>query len=72
MIVIIRNTPIELPDLEAEFLIQAGLANLPEMRPSKRATRYESSGTPTHRSPAQVTESKPQMSVKGSKKKTTK
>ena len=102
MLVIIKNTPVELPDLEAEILLRWGVANLPERADLPRlgladpvpaecrarrhrpvgaaveradrplATRFESSGTQTPRSPQQGTEPKQHKSSKGSSKKNTK
>jgi hypothetical protein len=47
MLVIIRNTMVELPPLEAEMLLHRGIAHLPEVADLPMQTRYESSGTAT-------------------------
>jgi hypothetical protein len=47
MLVIIRNTMVELPPLEAEMLLHRGIAHLPEVADLPMPTRYESSGTAT-------------------------
>ena len=45
MFVIVNNTPVELPDLEAQILLRRGIARLPERADLPTETRYESSGT---------------------------
>ena len=72
MLVIIKNTPVELPDLEAEILLRWGVANLPEQADLPLPNRYESSGTRTPRSPQQGMELKQRKSSKGSSNKNTK
>jgi hypothetical protein len=70
MLVIIKNTPVELPELEAEILLRWGAAHLPELADLPMPNRYESSGTPTPRSRQQATEPKHRKSSKGSPKNT--
>ena len=70
MLVIVNNTPVELPDLEAELLLRRGVAHLPEVADQPLPNRYESSGTRTPRSPQQGTEPKQRKSSKGSPKTT--
>jgi len=72
MLIIVNNTPVELPDLEAELLLRRGVAHLPEVADQPLPNRYESSSTRTPRSPRPATEPKPRSSSRGSSKKGTK
>lgn len=72
MLVIVNNTPVELPDLEAELLLRRGVARLPETADLPIPTRYESSSTPTPRSPQPATAPKRRNSSRSSSKKDTK
>ena len=72
MFVIVNNTPVELPDLEAQILLRRGLAHLPEQADLPIPTRYESSGIPTHHSSPPATVRKPRKPSQGSSKKVTK
>jgi hypothetical protein len=69
MLVIIKNVPIELPDLEAELLLHRGIAHLPELADLPIPTRFESSGTRTPRSRQPDMALKQRKSSKGSSKK---
>jgi hypothetical protein len=73
MLVIVKNTPVELPDLEAEILLHRGIAHLPEVADLPMGTRYsESSGIPTPPSFQQGMARKPRKPSQGSSKKVTK
>ena len=72
MLVIVKNTPVELPDLEAEILLHRGIAHLPEVADLPIPTRYESSGIPTLPASPPVTVRKPRKPSQGSSKKVTK
>ena len=72
MLVIVKNTPVELPDLEAEILLHRGIAHLPEVADLPMGTRYESFGTAMLLSSPQVTVRKPRKPSQGSSKKVTK
>lgn len=72
MLVIVNNTPVELPDLEAEILLRRGVAHLPEQADLPLGNRYESSSTPTPRSPQPATAPKRRNSSRASSKKATK
>ena len=72
MFVIVNNTPVELPDLEAQILLRRGIAHLPEQADLPTETRYESSGIPTLPSSPPATVRKPRKPSQGSSKKVTK
>lgn len=72
MLVIVKNTPVELPDLEAEILLHRGIAHLPEVADLPMGTRYESFGTAMLLSSLPVTVRKPRKPSQGSSKKVTK
>lgn len=72
MFVIVNNTPVELPDLEAQILLRRGIARLPERADLPIPTRYESSGIPTLPSSPPATVRKPRKPSQGSSKKVTK
>ena len=73
MLVIVKNTPVELPDLEAEILLHRGIAHLPEVADLPMGTRYsESSGTAMLPSSQQGMGRKPRKPSQGSSKKVTK
>jgi hypothetical protein len=72
MFVIVNNTPVELPDLEAQILLRRGIARLPERADLPIPTRYESSGTATLPSSPPATVRKPRKPSQGSSKKVTK
>ncbi len=72
MFVIVNNTPVELPDLEAQILLRRGIARLPERADLPTETRYESSGIPTLPSSPPATVRKPRKPSQGSSKKVTK
>ena len=72
MLVIVKNTPVELPDLEAEILLHRGIAHLPEVADLPMGTRYESSGIQTLPSSPPATVRKPRKPSQGSSKKVTK
>ena len=72
MFVIVNNTPVELPDLEAQILLLRGIARLPERADLPIPTRYESSGIPTLPSSPPATVRKPRKPSQGSSKKVTK
>ena len=72
MFVIVNNTPVELPELEAQILLRRGIAHLPEQADLPIPTRYESSGIPTLPSSPQATVRKPRKPSQGSSKKVTK
>ena len=72
MFVIVNNTPVELPDLEAQILLRRGIAHLPEQADLPIPTRYESSGIPTLPSSPQGMARKPRKPSQGSSKKVTK
>ena len=66
MLVIIQNTMVELPPLEAELLLHRGIAHLPEVADLPMGTRYESFGTATPRFVPQATVRKVRKSSRGS------
>ena len=72
MFVIVNNTPVELPDLEAQILLRRGIAHLPEQADLPTETRYASSGIPTLPSSQQGMARKPRKPSQGSSKKVTK
>ena len=72
MFVIVNNTPVELPDLEAQILLRRGIARLPERADLPIPTRYESSGIPTLPSSPPATVRKQRKPSQGSSKKVTK
>jgi hypothetical protein len=72
MRVIIKNTLVELPDLEAQLLLHRGIAHLPEQADQPTPTRYESSGIQTPHLRQQDTARKPRKQSPGSSKKATK
>ena len=72
MLVIVKNTPVELPDLEAQILLRRGIAHLPEVADLPTETRYASSGIPTLPSSPPATVRKPRKPSQGSSKKVTK
>ena len=72
MFVIVNNTPVELPDLEAQILLRRGIAHLPEQADLPIPTRYESSGIPTLPSSPPDMVRKPRKPSQGSSKKVTK
>lgn len=72
MFVIVNNTPVELPDLEAQILLRRGIAHLPEQADLPIPTRYESSGIPTLPLSPPATVRKPRKPSQGSSKKVTK
>ena len=72
MLVIVKNTPVELPDLEAEILLHRGIAHLPEVADLPMQTRYESFGIPTLPSSPPATVRKQRKPSQGSSKKVTK
>jgi hypothetical protein len=72
MFVIVNNTPVELPDLEAQILLRRGIAHLPEQADLPTETRYASSGIPTLPSFQQGMVRKPRKPSQGSSKKVTK
>ena len=72
MFVIVNNTPVELPDLEAQILLRRGIAHLPEQADLPIPTRYESSGTAMLPSSPPDTVRKPRKPSQGSSKKVTK
>jgi hypothetical protein len=72
MLVIIKNTMVELPPLEAELLLHRGIAHLPEVADLPMQTRYEFSGTQTLPSSPPATVRKPRKPSQGSSKKVTK
>jgi len=72
MFVIVNNTPVELPDLEAQILLRRGIAHLPERADLPTETRYASSGIPTLPSSQQGMARKPRKPSQGSSKKVTK
>jgi hypothetical protein len=72
MLVIVNNTPVELPDLEAELLLHRGVARLPEQADLPLGNRYESSSTPTPPSPQPAPAPKRRSSSRASSKKATK
>jgi hypothetical protein len=72
MLVIIKNAPIELPDLEAELLLHRGIAHLPELADLPLPTHSESSGIQTRPSRQPDMALKQAKSSKGSSKKNTK
>ena len=72
MFVIVNNTPVELPDLEAQILLRRGIARLPERADLPTETRYASSGIPTLPSSPPATVRKPRKPSQGSSKKVTK
>ena len=72
MFVIVNNTPVELPDLEAQILLRRGIAHLPEQADLPIPTRYESSGIPTLPSSPPATVRKQRKPSQGSSKKVTK
>jgi len=72
MFVIVNNTPVELPDLEAQILLRRGIAHLPEQADLPIPNRYESSGIPTPPSFPPATVRKPRKPSQGSSKKATK
>jgi len=72
MLVIVKNTPVELPDLEAEILLHRGIAHLPEVADLPMGTRYESFGTAMLPSSPPATVRKPRKPSQGSSKKVTK
>jgi hypothetical protein len=72
MFVIVNNTPVELPDLEAQILLRRGIARLPEQADLPIPTRYESSGIQTLPSSPPATVRKPRKPSQGSSKKVTK
>jgi len=72
MFVIVNNTPVELPDLEAQILLRRGIAHLPERADLPTETRYASSGIPMLPSSPPATVRKPRKPSQGSSKKVTK
>jgi len=72
MFVIVNNTPVELPELEAQILLRRGIAHLPELADLPIPMRYESSGIPTLPSSPQGMARKPRKPSPGSSKKVTK
>ena len=72
MFVIVNNTPVELPDLEAQILLRRGIARLPEQADLPTETRYASSGIQTLPSSPQGMGRKPRKPSQGSSKKATK
>jgi len=72
MLVIVKNTPVELPDLEAEILLHRGIAHLPEVADLPMPMRFASSGIQTHHSSPPATVRKPRKPSQGSSKKVTK
>ena len=72
MFVIVNNTPVELPELEAQILLRRGIAHLPEQADLPIPTRYESSGIPTLPSSPPATVRKQRKPSQGSSKKVTK
>ncbi len=72
MFVIVNNTPVELPDLEAQILLRRGIARLPEQADLPTETRYASSGIPTPPSFQQGMARKPRKPSQRSSKKVTK
>lgn len=72
MLVIIKGTPIDLPDLEATLLLQRGVAHLPEVADLPIPLDSGRSGIPTRPSPTPATVSKQRKSSQGSRKKDTK
>ena len=66
MLVIIRNTMVELPPLEAEMLLHRGIAHLPEVADLPIPTRFEFYGTATPRFVPQATVNKVRKSSRGS------
>ena len=73
MFVIVNNTPVELPDLEAQILLRRGIARLPEQADLPTETRYsESSGIAMPPSSPQGMGRKPRKPSQGSSKKVTK
>jgi len=72
MFVIVNNTPVELPELEAQILLRRGIAHLPEQADLPIPTRYEYSGIPTPPSFQQGMARKPRKPSPGSSKKVTK
>ena len=72
MFVIVNNTPVELPDLEAQILLRRGIAHLPEQADLPTETRYESFGTAMLPSSQQGMARKPRKPSQGSSKKVTK
>ena len=72
MLVIIKNTMVELPPLEAELLLHRGIAHLPEVADLPIPTRYESCGIPTLPSSPPATVRKQRKPSQGSSKKVTK
>ena len=72
MFVIVNNTPVELPELEAQILLRRGIAHLPEQADLPIPNRYESFGIPTLPSSPPATVRKPRKPSQGSSKKVTK
>jgi hypothetical protein len=72
MFVIVNNTPVELPDLEAQILLRRGIARLPERADLPIPTRYAFSGIQTLPSSPPATVRKPRKPSQGSSKKVTK
>ena len=72
MIVIIKGTPIDLPELEATLLLQRGVAHLPEVADLPIPTDSGRYGIPTRPSRTPATVSKQRKSSQGSRKKDTK
>jgi len=73
MFVIVNNTPVELPDLEAQILLRRGIAHLPEVADLPTETRFsESSGIQMLPSSQQGMGRKPRKPSQGSSKKATK
>jgi hypothetical protein len=72
MLVIIKGTPIDLPDLEATLLLQRGVAHLPEVADLPIPTDSGRYGIPTRPSRTPATASKQRKSSQGSRKKDTK
>jgi len=72
MLVIIKGTPIDLPDLEATLLLQRGVAHLPEVADLPNPLDSGRSGIPMRPSRTPATASKQRKSSQGSRKKDTK
>ena len=72
MLVIIKGTPIDLPDLEATLLLQRGVAHLPEVADLPNPLDSGRSGIPTRPSRTPATVNKQRKSSQGSRKKDTK
>ena len=72
MLVIIKGTPIDLPELEATLLLQRGVAHLPEVADLPTPIDLGRSGIPTRPSRTPATANKQRKSSQGSRKKGTK